>query len=393
MKFEEMNIDKRILDALSDMKFSLPTEIQAKTMPACLQGRDVIGQSMTGSGKTAAFAVPIIQHIISKGGHGVEALVLVPTRELCLQITEEMRKFAKYCKVNVAEVYGGVSIENQISSIRHASIVVGTPGRILDHMRRGTLSLKAVKILVLVEADRMLDMGFIDDIRMIINQTPKERQTLLFSATMPEEIASLAHKYMRNAVRMVTEKHVEKHRLKQFYYDVKNDEKLSVLMHLIEKEKPSLALIFCATRSRTDFVSRNLHKNGFQARAIHGGLTQNTRTNVLAGFEEGRPRLLVATDVAARGLDVQNISHIFNYDIPKNFDDYTHRIGRTARLGKEGKAISLLSSEDHETFRHIVRDADIEKCSLENFVPRRIRVYTDERQFRREPRNNRRRYR
>ncbi len=363
MKFSQLNIDKRILSALSEMGFVDMTDIQEKSLPPALERKDVIAQAMTGSGKTAAFGIPIAQNIVHK--KGVQSLVLTPTRELAIQVANEMKKFSKHCMLHVATVYGGVGIEPQISEVRHSEIVVGTPGRILDHMQRGTLQLNNVKIFVLDEADRMLDMGFIDDIRRIISQLPESRQTMLFSATIPEEIVYIARRYMKHPIRIETQHHISAHLLKHIYYDMRRDEKLSVLSYLIKKEKPSLAIVFCGTRGTTNFVDRHLQREGVESRAIHGGISQYQREHILEGFHRGKPHVLVATDVAARGLDIKNISHIFNYDAPKTPDDYTHRIGRTARFGKSGKAITLLSREDHDSFRKILRMTDIEKGRLD----------------------------
>jgi len=373
MKFSELHIDSKILKALHEIGFHEATDIQAKTIPAALEGKDLIAQAMTGSGKTAAFGVPIIQKTEAK--KGVQALVLTPTRELAEQVSQELMKFSRYSNLHVAAVYGGVAIEPQISKIRYSEIVVGTPGRILDHTQRGTLSLKGIKFLVLDEGDRMLDMGFIDDIRRIISQTPHSRQTMLFSATMPEPIVNLARHYMKNFVHIKTQSRISKHLLKHIYYDVQRDEKLSLLKHLIQKEKPHLAIVFTATRRTADFVNRFLQSQGVESKSIHGGHTQAARTQILEGFHRGRPHILVATDVAARGLDIKNVSHIFNYDVPNGPEDYTHRIGRTARFGKTGKAITLVSREDHPSFQRIVRYMDIEKGSLENFRPRPVRQY------------------
>src|SRR3989344_597563 len=369
MSFEEMKIDKEILEAIRDMKFSEPTEIQQKALPPSLLGKDLIAMSMTGSGKTVVFAIPIIQYI--QRGKGVQALVLAPTRELANQISTEFRKLSKYRKVRVCEVFGGVSIEPQIRDLRTAEVVIGTPGRVLDHMRRGTINFAGLSMFVLDEADRMLDMGFIDDIKDIIHALPKKRQTMLFSATMPDEIMYIAKRYMNDPVTIMAQRHVEKHKLKQVYYDVKSEYKVSLRLHLIEKEKPRLAIVFCSTRTTTDIVANHLEQNGIEAKAIHGGLTQSRRTNVLEGFHRGRPHILVATDVAARGLDIKNVSHVFNFDIPKTVDEYTHRIGRTARIGKEGKRLSLLSSQDHEAFRKLFGRFEMEKMKLD-FVPKFI---------------------
>ncbi len=372
MKFSELKIDPRIVKALNEMHFLEMTAIQEKTLPPGLAGKDVIGEAMTGSGKTAAFGIPLIQHI-SKG-NGIQAFVVLPTRELANQVGNELKKFSKYIGLGTAIVYGGVGYEQQIMQIKHAEIVVGTPGRLLDHMRQGVLRLDKVKILVLDEADRMLDMGFIDDIKQIISQTPRNRQTMLFSATMPDEIVNIARRYMREPVRVTTERHVSRQLLKHIYYDVRRDEKLSLLAHLIEKEHPSLAIVFTATRRAADFVNRYLQSENVESMAIHGGHTQTARERILEGFHRGKVHILVATDVAARGLDIKNVSHVFNYDIPKNALDYTHRIGRTARFGKTGKAISLLSNEDHHLFRGILRQISIEKGHVEGFKPKAIHM-------------------
>lgn len=372
MKFADMDIDKRVKKALVEMKFVEMTEIQEKSIKIGLQGRDIIGQAMTGSGKTAAFGIPVIQAVEPK--KGIQALILTPTRELAVQVSDQLKKFSQYCSINVTAVFGGVSIEPQISALRTTEIIVGTPGRILDHMQRGTLKLNKIKALVLDEADRMLDMGFIDDIRKILSVLPEHRQTLLFSATMPEEIVYIARRYMKNPERIVTQRQISKHLLKHIYFDVKNDEKLSVLLHMIEKEKPSLAIVFCGTRRGANYVDRFLREKGIEAKAIHGGITQSQRMNVLEGFHRGRPHILVATDVAARGLDIKNVSHVFNYDIPKTVDDYTHRVGRTARFGKSGKSICLLAPEDHNAFRNIIRRIEIEKGHLD-FKPEKIRMH------------------
>jgi ATP-dependent RNA helicase DeaD len=380
MGFTKIKIDPKVLEAIKELNFIKPTEIQEKVLPLAIEGRDLVGQSMTGSGKTLAFAVPIIQNI--QHNRGVEALILAPTRELANQTFEHLKMLSKYKKIKVAEVFGGVSIEPQIHALRDAEVVVGTPGRIIDHLTRGTVSFRNVKILVLDEADRMLDMGFIDDITRIIKTLPKERQTMLFSATMPDEIMHIATKYMRNPVRIQTQRQVAKHLLKQYYYDVKSEHKISLLVHLIKKEDPKLAIVFCGTRGSTDVVANQLQRFGIEAKAIHGGHEQAKRMRVLEGFHEGTVRILVATDVAARGLDIKNVSHVFNFDIPKTVDEYQHRIGRTARIGAEGKAISLLSKNDHDVFRKIVQRFDIEKLFAKDFMPKFISLRSEESEHR-----------
>lgn len=387
--FEKLNIDKRVLAALKDMRFVKTTEIQEHVIPAAMQGKDVVAQSMTGSGKTAAFGIPMLHFIEAR--RGVQALVLVPTRELAEQVADHIRKLAKYTHLNVAKVYGGVGIEPQIHALRSSEIVVGTPGRILDHMSRGTVNFSSLRILVLDEADRMLDMGFIDDIRRIIHALPRKRQTMLFSATIPDDVVRIARNYMHNPERISVALVVPKHKLKQFYYDVREDDKISLLLHLIKKEKPSLAIVFCNTKRETDFVADALEQNSVEAKAIHGDMTQQQRLHVMEGFHRGRPHILVATDVAARGLDIRNVTHIFNYDVPNDADGYTHRIGRTARIGREGKAITLLSKKDHESFRRIARVIrDIPKLAESDYPRVFVKRRYQERGFRR--RFGRRRY-
>ena len=369
--FSDLKVDERIIKALGEMGFIEMTEVQARVIPAALSGSDLIAQSITGSGKTAAFGVPISEK--AEHGKGMQVVIIGPTRELVNQVSVEMEKFGRYKHLEIAMVFGGVPIEAQIHKLRHADIVVGTPGRMLDHMRRGTLDLKKIRTIVLDEADRMLDMGFIDDIKQIISQTPSSRQTMLFSATMPEEIVYIAKRFMKHPVKITGEKYISSHLLKHYYYDVKQEEKLSLLEYLINKKQPKLAMVFCAMRGITDFVARELERCNIEAKAIHGGMDQSRRLRVLEGFHRGRPHILVATDVAARGLEIKNVSHIFNYDIPKTVEDYTHRVGRTARFGKTGETISLLSKEDHNLFRNIVKYVDIEKSYIPNdFRPRRI---------------------
>jgi ATP-dependent RNA helicase DeaD len=365
MKFEEMQIEEKLMKAIRELGFLELTEIQKKAIPDVLKGHDVIGQSMTGSGKTLVFGIPLLHNF--QPGKGIQALIIAPTRELANQIAESFQKYAKYMKVSVSVVFGGVSIEPQISSLRHADIAVGTPGRLLDHINRRTIDLKHVRVLVLDEADRMLDMGFIDDIKDILRYIPKERQTLLFSATIPREIEFLARRFMKDPLLIRTQSFVSKSKMKQFYYNVLENDKLSLLIHLIKKEKPHLAIVFCNTKRETDFVSRILEENDIEAKAIHGDLSQAVRTHVLDGFHKGKIHILVATDVAARGLDIKDVTHIFNYDLPHDAENYTHRIGRTARIGKEGKIISLLCSKDHEAFRRIIRTHEVENLFEKEF--------------------------
>jgi ATP-dependent RNA helicase DeaD len=357
--FRELGIIEPILKSIEEEKFERPTEIQEKSIPLILAEKDVIAEAATGSGKTLAFATGIIQKS-EKGKGEVQALVLTPTRELTQQVTAALRGFSKYKPLRIVAVFGGVSIDPQIEHLRTADVVIGTPGRILDHIRRRTLELSTVSTLVLDEADRMLDMGFIDDVKKIIRECPRNRQTLLFSATIPREIAHIARKYMKEPLKVSAEAYVDPKKLTQFYYDVRTDKlKFSLLVHLLMHEKAGLVMVFCNTRKNTDFIANNLKAAGIDALAIHGGLTQDKRDRVMRQFHSKNVQVLVCTDVAARGLDIPGVSHIYNYDIPQYSKDYIHRIGRTARAGKEGRAINILSSRDYESFRRVMRNTEV----------------------------------
>ena len=362
-----LNLHQNLVKAFREMGFSELTDIQEKTIPLILQGKDVIGQSKTGSGKTAAFGFPILERI--SNGHGLQALVLVPTRELCEQVTTEMRKFSKYKRMSVIAIYGGVSINPQIQGLRHADIVVATPGRMLDHINRGTVQLNNVKILVLDEADKMFEMGFIEDVKRIISYTPKDRQTLLFSATISQQVQDIVRHYMKNPERVKVQSYVEEGMLKQYFYSVNSRDKFSLLLHILKQEHAGLNIIFCATRKRVDVLSKNLYKQGIQSQRLHGGLSQNRRKQSIEMFHNKKTDILVASDVAARGLDIKNVNLIINYDIPKTSKEYIHRIGRTARAGKEGKVISLLAEQDHDNFRNVLEDRSlvIEQIKLPEF--------------------------
>ncbi len=353
--------------AFEELGFLELTDIQKKAIPLIQQGKDVIGQSMTGSGKTAAFGFPMLEKVTHNSG--LQALILVPTRELCEQVMTEMRKFAKHKRMNIIAVYGGVSINPQIHDLRRADIVVATPGRMLDHAERGTIQFGKVKILVLDEADKMFEMGFIDDVKRIISQIPKDRQTLLFSATISHDVHEIVKHYMKNPEKIKVQEYIEKTKLVQHYYAVNSRDKFSLLAHILKHQAPGLTMIFCATRNRVDIVSKNLYKQGVQAQGLHGGLSQNRRKQTIDMFHSNKIDVLVASDVAARGLDIKNVKHIINYDIPKNSKDYIHRIGRTARAGEEGKVVSLLSEQDHDNFRSVLEDRSlvIEQIKLPEF--------------------------
>ena len=368
--FRDIVQDDALLAAVDELGFTEPTDIQAVTIPLGLEGRDLIGQAKTGSGKTFAFGIPILHGIEHRDE--VQALILAPTRELTQQIAHELRKLAKHKHARIADVYGGVSINPQIDAIERAQIVVGTPGRILDHLERDTLRTGHVRTLVLDEADRMFDMGFIDDIHRIIQTLPTERQTLMFSATMPDEVKELARRYQNDPLHIKTAVQVEEELLPQYYYVVDRMSKFSLLVHLIEKERVRIGIIFCATRHIADVVAKNLQRHRIHAESIHGGLSQARRDKIIKEFRSGELKLLIATDVAARGLDIKNVSHVFNYDVPKNAEDYIHRIGRTARAGEAGKAITLLEDRDFEFFHAILELPNVNPTKLEPGEFRRV---------------------
>lgn len=370
-KFENLGINKEILQSIKKKGFKEPTYIQEKTIPPILENKDVIGQSATGSGKTLAFGAGLIQRV--EKGKGLQGIVLTPTRELAEQVSEALKEFSAYKKLFVLSIYGGVSINPQIDKLPKADIVVGTPGRVLDHLERETMDLSNVKIAVLDEADRMLDMGFIDDVKKIISQCPEGRQTLLFSATMSADILNIKHKFMKNPVEVLVRSQVDPTKLKQVYFDVREKSKLSLLITLLDEEKSESVIVFCNTRRMVDLLTKNLELNSFNVAPIHGGFTQAKRSAALKKFTEGKAEVLVCTDVAARGLDIPDVSHVYNYDIPQDSKDYVHRIGRTARAGKEGMAINLLSPRDHENFSNVLREFSQLKVKKEE-MPKLVEV-------------------
>jgi len=351
-KFERLlGSNNPLLKSVTKRGFTVPSEIQEKSIPKIIEGHDVIAGASTGSGKTLAFAAGLINNV--KKNYGIQGLVLTPTRELAEQITTELMDFAKHKDLDVLAVYGGISISTQIKRLGYADIVVGTPGRMLDHINRNSIDLSHVNTLVLDEADRMLDMGFRDDVKKIINKCPKKRQTLLFSATISDDVFYLIKGHMKNPIEISAKPHVDPKKLEQVYYDVEDGLKYSLLKHLLENEKSKLVMIFCNTRKNVDFVANNLNMMGIVALPIHGGYTQDKRNKIMEDFHSKNAHVLIATDVAARGLDIGGVSHVYNYDLPPNAKEYTHRIGRTARAGNEGKVINILSSRDYENFRNI----------------------------------------
>ncbi len=361
--FKELGLDENFLKILEGMKFAEATEIQEKVIPLALAGKDIIGKSATGSGKTLAFGASIIEKVLP--GAGIQALILTPTRELCEQVRKSLREFSRYKDLYVISVYGGVGINPQIDQLEEADIVVGTPGRILDHMSRNTIDFSQVKYLVLDEADRMLDMGFRDDVIQIVSECPRQRQTFLFSATISHDIRRLADKYLVNPIEISVESYVDASKLHQGYYDIQQNEKFSLLVHLLKDEHSKLVMVFCATKRNADFIGHSLTRHGFDALPLHGDLSQHQRDKAIEQFHKSEKFVLVCTDVAARGLDIKNVSHVYNYDAPKTSEEYIHRVGRTARAGKNGKAITLLCERDYDNFRMILKDKSLKIEKLE----------------------------
>ena len=357
--FAELGLDEGLLRAIELMGFTTPTTVQERSIPHVLAGKDVLAGSATGSGKTLAFGAGMIHTVTA--GSGIQALVLTPTRELADQVAEQVRAFSRFKPLSVATVYGGVAIEPQMAQLRLADIVVATPGRVLDHLERGTIDLSKVRFLVLDEADRMLDMGFIDDVKRIMSQCPSERQTLLFSATLHPEIVYISQNFMVDPVEVAVDSYVDPSKLHQVYYDVSDKGKFSLLVHLL-KEESGLVMVFCNSRVQVDFVANNLKANGIDALAIHGGFTQDKRSKTMDTFSNPGKQVatLVCTDVAARGLDITGISHVYNYDAPKEPRQYIHRIGRTARAGSEGIAVNLIAPRDHDNFDRVLQHNAVE---------------------------------
>ncbi len=371
-----MNIQNEILLSLKDIGIYNPTTIQIESIPFIKQGFDLIGQSATGSGKTLAFGIPIVE-MINKNNQ-TQAIILSPTRELALQISNELEKISKYKELKVTPIYGGVPIDRQIYELRKTEIVVGTPGRILDHLKRGSIRTDNVKFFVLDEADKMIDMGFIDDINLIERFLPKQRQTILFSATMPESLYRIRDSLTVNAKKVKAKTKVDENLLEQYYYDVDRKDKFSLLVHLLKDERPKKTIIFCNSRNEADSLSKNLFLNGIRVKSLHGGLSQNLRERIISDFHSNKVNVLVATDVAARGLDIKDVTHIFNYNVPNNPEDYVNRIGRTARAGNKGKAICLLSRDDHRYFQNIISKYSFE---IKKSIPSRYNKLNYEKVF------------
>ncbi len=341
--FEDLPLCPEVMKGIEELGFTELFPIQAQAIMPLLEGKDVIGQAQTGTGKTAAFGIPMVERVDPKNKR-VQGLVLAPTRELAIQVAERISRFSRYTQLKVLPVYGGESINKQIRALdRGVHIVVGTPGRVIDHLKRGTLNLSSTKVVVLDEADRMLDMGFIDDIKFILSKVPQDRQLSLFSATIDKSVMNVCHRYMKNPEKILVSKdEIALEQLNQYYVVVNPRNKLEYLLTMMNKNKIDKAIIFCNTRRGTDWLARKLRASRYSAEPMHAGFTQAQRERVTNAFRNGQFDFLIATDVAARGLDIQGITHIINYDVPMEAPVYFHRVGRTARMGGEGTAITLV---------------------------------------------------
>lgn len=357
LKFQELNLSPEIEKAVLDMGFEEATPIQSQAIPYILEGRDVIGQAQTGTGKTAAFGIPILE-MVDPGYKKPQVIVLCPTRELAVQVAEELKKLSKYKKdIKVLAIYGGQPIDRQIQGLkRGVQIIIGTPGRVMDHMERRTLKMDDIKMVVLDEADEMLDMGFIDDIETILKKTPEERRTVLFSATMPPDILELTKKYQKNPQHVkVVHKELTVPNIEQIYYEVKEKSKPEILCRLVDMYNPKLSLVFCNTKRRVDELVTQLQTRGYSAEGLHGDMKQSQRDRVMDKFRKGTIDILIATDVAARGIDVDDVEAVFNYDVPQDEEYYVHRIGRTARAGRAGKAFTFVVGREIYKLRDVQR--------------------------------------
>lgn len=368
LKFEELNVDEKILKAIGDMGFEEASPIQAKAIPVVLEGKDIVGQAQTGTGKTAAYGIPMLQSIDSKL-KCVQAVVLCPTRELAIQVADEIRKLAKYMSsIKVLPVYGGQEIVRQIKSLKTGvQIVVGTPGRVMDHMRRKTVKFDKVKMVILDEADEMLDMGFREDMETILTQMPEERQTVMFSATMPKAIMDIARTFQNDAeVIKVVRKELTVENIEQYYFEVRSKNKDEILSRLIDIYNPKLSVVFCNTKKQVDDLISELKGRGYFADGIHGDMKQAQRDRVMNDFRKGKTEILIATDVAARGIDVDDVDIVFNYDLPQDEEYYVHRIGRTGRAGRAGLAFSFVTGKE------IYKLKDIERYCKTKIMARQI---------------------
>jgi ATP-dependent RNA helicase DeaD len=371
--FEDFGLDSQLLQAIKELGYDQPTPIQIQAIPVLLSGRDMVGQAQTGTGKTAAFALPMLQKI-EPGQKHVQALVMAPTRELAIQVAEAIRQMASASRLRVMAIYGGQSYTIQTRQLeRGMDVVVGTPGRMIDLINQKKLDLSHVRFLVLDEADEMLEMGFVDDVETILKQVPEERQVALFSATMPEAVRKLSAKYLKDPLRVrIDPTHITVAETEQRYYRVREDDKLSALTRLLEMEEVKSALIFARTKARTQELADELNRRGYPAESLHGDLNQARREMVLNRFRNSTVTLLVATDVAARGLDIDDISHVFNFDIPQDAEDYVHRIGRTGRAGRKGIAVTFITPRERRGLGFI--EAYTKQPLKECRIPGRVEI-------------------
>lgn len=373
VRFDELQLDERILRAVADMGFEEASPIQTQAIPVQLEGRDIIGQAQTGTGKTAAFGIPLLQKIDPKVKK-LQAVALCPTRELAIQVADEIRRLAKYMHgVKVVPIYGGQDIVKQIRSLKDGTqIIIGTPGRVMDHMRRKTVKFDFVHTVVMDEADEMLNMGFLEDMETILSQLPEERQTVMFSATMPPAILDIARKFQQEPVNVkVVKKELTVPKVTQYYYEVKQKSKVEVMCRLLDMYAPKLSVVFCNTKKQVDELVQALQGRGYFAEGLHGDLKQIQRDRVMNSFRNGKTEILVATDVAARGIDVDDVEAVFNYDLPQDDEYYVHRIGRTGRAGREGIAFSFVVGKEVYKLR------DIQRYCKTKIVPQAIPSLND----------------
>ena len=373
VRFDELQLDERILRAVADMGFEEASPIQTQAIPVQLEGRDIIGQAQTGTGKTAAFGIPLLQKIDPKVKK-LQAVALCPTRELAIQVADEIRRLAKYMHgVKVLPIYGGQDIVKQIRSLKDGTqIIIGTPGRVMDHMRRKTVKFDFVHTVVMDEADEMLNMGFLEDMETILSQLPEDRQTVMFSATMPPAILDIARKFQQEPVNVkVVKKELTVPKVTQYYYEVKPKSKVEVMCRLLDMYAPKLSVVFCNTKKQVDELVQALQGRGYFAEGLHGDLKQIQRDRVMNSFRNGKTEILVATDVAARGIDVDDVEAVFNYDLPQDDEYYVHRIGRTGRAGREGIAFSFVVGKEVYKLR------DIQRYCKTKIVPQAIPSLND----------------
>lgn len=373
VRFDELQLDERILRAVADMGFEEASPIQTQAIPVQLEGRDIIGQAQTGTGKTAAFGIPLLQKVDPKVKK-LQAVALCPTRELAIQVADEIRRLAKYMHgVKVLPIYGGQDIVKQIRSLKDGTqVIIGTPGRVMDHMRRKTVKFDFVQTVVMDEADEMLNMGFLEDMETILSQLPEERQTVMFSATMPPAILDIARKFQQEPVNVkVVKKELTVPKVTQYYYEVKPKSKLEVMCRLLDMYAPKLSVVFCNTKKQVDELVQSLQGRGYFAEGLHGDLKQIQRDRVMNSFRNGKTEILVATDVAARGIDVDDVEAVFNYDLPQDDEYYVHRIGRTGRAGREGIAFSFVVGKEVYKLR------DIQRYCKTKIVPQAIPSLND----------------